>query len=739
MSLLSETKLKNIKKTLGGFAKKTQSALISLFKEDRCLTEKARLRRRRFIKMLAFSFPVVFFSLVLFLSFPEMAGAFFLRDWATDKVIGGLMAMVTTICYAVLSLCAAILVLSGMFFDFVVGYTVTGLSENLSGSMGHGIQTAWGTLRDLANMLFIFVLLYIAITTILQMGGGNTKRLLKNVIIVALLINFSMFFTHVIIDFTNAFAIAFHGAAASQVQGQAGSGSAPVGNITYAFMNSAYLPSPFTGGGWGQLNDLSENWTMLFGITFIGSAFYLILAFVLFAGAILLVSRFIMFVILIILSPLAFISNILPNTSGMFQKWFQSLSNNALFAPIFMALIWVSLVIINSLENVRTDIAGGQANLVGIEAGPGSNPPLVPHEDTGEILFSIIIAAGFLIASLIIAKSLSIQGGSHMAGLGKRWGGAVFGGATVGLAARGGRRVVGGTASRIRDSERVKNWKDSNKRYQKALGGVLHTTTDKAAKSSFDVRATGVAGGALGSAGGKGGYDAMRKEKIKKEKDYSDSQKVSDEAMADAERRVRESDAKIKEADKKGDLNEKRLAEVQRKKAQEHLDTLRGVSEQEAKERVKLYKDKVEQDPTLGSKVESDKKAAENERRDAIEKIPSRLPQHKIAERMKDIEAEYKKKMDAIEKDIEKEAKALAEADGMTLEKKDSIGLERQKRHIQRTGKKLPDVWGLRTIRKLQKRGDVTKALERHVYKSDQDRATDKIIEEIKKQQEQKT
>ena len=64
--------------------------------------------------------------------------------------------------------------------------------------------------RDLANMFFIFILLYIAIATILEIAAYNAKALLARLIIVALLLNFSLFFTRVIIDASNIWGSAFY-------------------------------------------------------------------------------------------------------------------------------------------------------------------------------------------------------------------------------------------------------------------------------------------------------------------------------------------------------------------------------------------------------------------------------------------------------------------------------------------------------------------------------------------------
>src|SRR3989344_9659875 len=72
------------------------------------------------------------------------------------------------------------------------------------------VTKAWGAVRDIANIFFIIALLYIAIKTILNLGNSNSKKLLTYVIIVALVINFSLFFTKVVIDASNVIAKIFY-------------------------------------------------------------------------------------------------------------------------------------------------------------------------------------------------------------------------------------------------------------------------------------------------------------------------------------------------------------------------------------------------------------------------------------------------------------------------------------------------------------------------------------------------
>ena len=67
-------------------------------------------------------------------------------------------------------------------------------------------------LSDLANICFIFLLVYAGIRLILGVGKFNAKSMIVNVILMAVLINFSLFFTKIIIDAGNITARIFYNA-----------------------------------------------------------------------------------------------------------------------------------------------------------------------------------------------------------------------------------------------------------------------------------------------------------------------------------------------------------------------------------------------------------------------------------------------------------------------------------------------------------------------------------------------
>jgi hypothetical protein len=102
--------------------------------------------------------------------------------------------------YVIFTPTSYIMTLAGEIMDWGLGYSIDSDSYPVS---GHSFVTdGWRIMRDLANIFFIFILVYIAITTIL---GQTKERLIGMVILVALTINFSLFLTKIVRGATKVF------------------------------------------------------------------------------------------------------------------------------------------------------------------------------------------------------------------------------------------------------------------------------------------------------------------------------------------------------------------------------------------------------------------------------------------------------------------------------------------------------------------------------------------------------
>ena len=422
----------------------------------------------------------------------------------------------------VLDAFAFFLGLAGILLDSAVETTVLKMGSSIGNVAA--ISEAWGIFRDVANIVLIFTLLAIGFGTILRISGFGMKELLAKVIIIALLINFSLFFTKVIIDTGNLLAIQFY----NQIKTEECAVASIVGgkgcSISGQFMNALSLTTLYktdsTGTTTASLGVNVEgkvNYGNIITIGLMGSLLFLVTTFVFLAGAFLLIARFVILIFLMILSPLAFAAMILPITSEHAKKWWRALINYTIFAPIYFLLIFVVLKIIGS-DSFKTAIGLKDGDAFGaLTTNTGGDIGAL------SIVLNFLIVIGFMIASIVIAKQLGIAGSEAVIKAGqnaRKWGQGVIGTAAVGGAAAALRTSFGRGASRLAESDTLKK-AEARGGIAGALGGGALRGLRGVAGSSFDARAT-AAGKALsktdstlGKAGGKGGYDQKLKDQIK--------------------------------------------------------------------------------------------------------------------------------------------------------------------------------------------------------------------------------
>ncbi len=309
------------------------------------------------------------------------------------------------IAYFIIWLASWILGLAGILMNEVFTYTVVDMSTNIRGITG--INIAWQAFRDIANMSFIFILLYIGIKTIIGEGGDSTKKMLRSVIIAAVLINFSLFFTKVIIDASNIITIGFYNGIVNQAGGDPNSLGSGVSNI---LMSNLGLTTIFdVSSSATALANKGFQYTIIMGIG--GSAFILTAAFTFLFAAGLFLIRYAVLIILLLLSPLAYAGQILPSTQGQAKKWWDSLMGQVIFAPAYMLMLWAVIKMVgNGLFKTPTqgfaDALAGTESAAGTLGGAGAT-------NMGVIINFIIIII-LLNACALIAKTFAGRSGAFV-------------------------------------------------------------------------------------------------------------------------------------------------------------------------------------------------------------------------------------------------------------------------------------------------------------------------------------
>jgi len=374
---------------------------------------------------------------------------------------------------------------AGIVFDTMMALS---LSSSLIKSADF-VNVGWVICRDIANTFFIFILLYIAIMTILGLAGGQTKRMLATLVMVALLMNFSLYVTRFVIDIGNVFALEFY----TKI-GQDGGGYVQIeGDIQARNIASGFA-------GVFDLQKLEgremaqDKLTASIFLYFMTGVMLLVASFVFLVAGFLFLSRIVIFWLCMIASPLAFFSWILPNLKGkIWGPWSQNLISATFSAPIFLFFIYLILQLSNSMLGNLFKVKVTQNGIVG---------EIFTDIITTFLQFFVVIA--LLLYALKTAKNSSGVVGESFSKIG----GTVVGAGVIGGGAILGRKFVGGGAQYLQ--QKYGDKLDASGR----IGQYTNLALGKTAASSFDLRASKtlgqvtskVPGLELGSAGGAGGY-----------------------------------------------------------------------------------------------------------------------------------------------------------------------------------------------------------------------------------------
>ena len=441
----------------------------------------------------------------------------------------------------------------GMVLNYAVTNFVTGFGTiYIDGGLGYSVNLLWGIVRDVFNLAFIFGLVFIGFKLILNSGDSSAKRMLGSLIMAALLVNFSLFFTKLIIDFTNIAATQF---AAGFINGTtydvSGSFMALFG-LGGLWSSSLSLPALVAGQGWTYI--------------FLSMILFLIAAFVFFAGGILLSIRFVVLNIYMILSPIMFLGWVFPGFSSTSREYWSGFLQRAFFAPAYMLMIYLSNQV---LVNYKTTLPPqSMANIT------TTNPAAAAASFDATIPF-FLVASIFLIASLIIAQKMGVQGATTAVALGKRATGKAkqyVGASTFGAAAFAGQRTLGYGANKLANSDKLKSRAANSWLAEKAL-----KASSRVADTSFDARRVGGFGKNAGiGEGKKGGYTSRVTEREKSDADFAKSlgenkivkkldgsyadEKIDKRVKADVETARTTAGTELNEAETK--LNEAKVAET---------------------------------------------------------------------------------------------------------------------------------------------------------------------------------
>ena len=288
-----------------------------------------------------------------------------------------------------ISFAAFITWLGGTIFDYAMKEYVLEFGQNVA-ALKSTLNTLWTLVRDVCNLAFVFGFIYIGISTIINPDSASMKRFLSRIIIGAILINFSLYFTQVVIDFTNFTATQIYTS-----MGVTEDKSIMVAFRTHMGLSTLWDDDPETTE---RLADSSAS----FAYYIFGATVLLVAGLTFGITGILLIVRFIELFLIMIFSPIIFAARIFPQTEDYSKKIIKKLLAVSFFAPAYMLLIYVALTIANAL--VAPPQEGGSMKEV-ILSGVKENPNALT------VIINYCIVIILLWSSLSLAKKLGSTGG----------------------------------------------------------------------------------------------------------------------------------------------------------------------------------------------------------------------------------------------------------------------------------------------------------------------------------------
>ncbi len=402
-------------------------------------------------------------------------------DWLTgaamDLITGPIAKIVMTV-NGVLLQAIAIPIMSILFriaaamLDMSVNFT---LSTQIFKDTNLGVVTVWALIRNICNITFIFILLWTAIQMIIGIAGANAKKMVANVIIAALLINFSLFITRILIDVGNMLAATLY----TNIQNVSINGVSFAGQGLGEIIMQTLGMAGITGAASSALS--GGFFSVSFGMISYLQLITLIVAFIVFMYAMLLMAtRIVVLIFLAALSPIGFMGSVLPKLEEYSKMWRETLYGQVMIAPIFLLFVYLIIQISSAFNSVPT---------AGNIAGTTDGSVAVAVADTAKYLayFKYVMIIMLLIVAVKVTKKMTGAVGKAIEGFGKMAATAAIGVATGGTAFAM-RATIGRGANAVATSQTMKDWSVSNNLGARMFAKATMATSGMVSKRSFDAR-----------------------------------------------------------------------------------------------------------------------------------------------------------------------------------------------------------------------------------------------------------
>ncbi|MBY0472953.1 hypothetical protein K2Q00_01535 [Patescibacteria group bacterium] len=423
-------------------------------------------------------------------------------------------------------------------FAYAAGYLFNAALQLALNSASYALNflsLGWTIVRDIANLTFIFILIYIAYIIIMRAESSGTMRMLAWVVAMALLINFSFFITRIVIDAGNILSVQFYNAISipNTIPSPLSTQQCPpncIKDLTGGIMDAvkvqsilgdksfnAFINDPKQKDGIGTF---STN-VLVQTLVFVSVGIFLsLLGFVFLIVGIKFIVRVVVLWLTIVASPLAFAAHALPSNKkvmGYYQMWQDNLIQSAFYPAVFLFLFFIMNLFLVALAGDKGLVPNIFNSIAQI-----NNSSASAAQAGISVIANIGVRMGLVIVLLYFAMKASdafSSMGSGMANSIASWTGSKAANMTAGTSSWLARNSAGRLANAAARSATVRDWAAKNPLYG---GRLVSGALNKAATSSLDIRGigglkslVGKAGFDLSGPGGKGGYRQQEADRAK--------------------------------------------------------------------------------------------------------------------------------------------------------------------------------------------------------------------------------
>lgn len=254
---------------------------------------------------------------------------------------------------------------------------LTGLSSSSNSPM----YQAWSFFRNVANIMFVIAMLFVIFSQITGFGIDNygIKKILPKLIVTAIIVNFSYIICGIFVDLSNIIGEGIKNILES-VAGSTTTATEKLGDNVVGVINTLIGALVTVGAAAGGLTIAGA---AISNAVVSGSLLTVIFPILAFVGSALMAGFFAMLmlglrqaliIIMIVISPVAFVLYAIPNTNGLFKKWFQLFKTLLMLFPVFCFMVGggflVSNIIIKGSNDFFMTIIGGLISIAPYFAVP---------------------------------------------------------------------------------------------------------------------------------------------------------------------------------------------------------------------------------------------------------------------------------------------------------------------------------------------------------------------------------